>query len=159
VSGRAAVEGGVPSLAFLDEYLSKTRWVRLEAQGGRVAIHLKMQQGKILPESRLQARPDRLIAYALDYKAEGEGRVVWEVLPDGESRLALDFARYQLTRGGRRVAHVRGRNLHIAAMKRRAPPGGGRLFSPRRFAIEMPTAEVPDLSFYNAYLPGARDWS
>jgi len=153
VSGRAAVEGGVPSLAFLDEYLSKTRWLRLEAQGGSVAIHLKMQQGKILPESRLQARPDRLIAYALDYKAEGDGRVVWEVLPDGESRLALDFARYQLTRGGRRVAHVRGRNLQIAAMNGEPRLVEGDLFSPRRFAIEMPTAEVPDLSFYNAYLP------
>lgn len=154
LSGRAEVEGSVPSLAFLDEYLKKTRWVRVEAKDGPVAINLRMRRGRILPESRLEARPDRLAASALDYRAEGPGRVVWEVLPGEESRLALEFASYQVTRRGHRKPHVRGRDLRIAAVNGEPKLVERDLFTPKRIEIAMPTAEVPDLSFYNAYLPG-----
>jgi hypothetical protein len=154
LSGRAEVEGGVPSLAFLDEYLRKTRWVRVDARNGALAVNLKMRRGKILPGSRLEARPDRLVASALDYRAEGPGKVVWEVLPGEESRLALEFASFRVTRGGHRQAHVRGRNLSIAAVNGEPRLVERDLFTPKRIDIRMPVAEVPDLSFYNAYLPG-----
>jgi hypothetical protein len=154
LSGRAEVEGDVPSLAFLDEYLRKTRWVRVDARNGALAVNLKMRRGRILPGSRLEARQDRLVASALDYRAEGPGRVVWEVLPGEESRLALEFASFQVTRAGHRQAHVRGRDLRIAAVNGEPRLVERDLFTPKRIDIAIPAAEVPDLSFYNAYLPG-----
>lgn len=154
LSGRAEVEGRVPSLAFLDEYLKKTHWVRVEARDGAVALNLRMRRGRILPESRLEARLDRLAASALDYRAEGPGRVVWEVLPREESRLALDFESFQVTRRGHRRAHVRGRDLRIEAVNGEPRLMERDLFTPKRIEIAMPHGEVPDLSFYNAYLPG-----
>lgn len=154
LSGRAEVEGAVPSLAFLDEYLRRTRWVRVEAEDGPVSLNVRMRRGRILPESRLEARPDRLVASALDYKAEGPGRVVWEVLPGQESRLALDFASFRVTRRGHRQAHVRGRDLRIEAVNGEPRLIERDLFTPKRVEIRIPEAEVPDLSFYNAYLPG-----
>lgn len=154
LSGKAEVEGRVPSLAFLEEYLRETRWVRVEAQGGRLAVDLRMRRGRFLPESRLEARPERLVASALDYRAEGPGRVVWEVLPGAESRVALELSSFQVTRRGHRQPHVRGRDLRIEAVNGEPRLVERDLFSPRRIAIEMPHAEVPDLSFYNAYLPG-----
>jgi hypothetical protein len=154
LSGRAEVEGNVPSLAFLDEYLRKTRWVRVDARNGALAVNLKMRRGKILPGSRLEARPDRLVASALDYRAEGPGKVVWEVLPGEESRLALELASFRVTRGGHRQAHVRGRHLRIEAVNGEPRLVDRDLFTPKRIDIRMPVAEVPDLSFYNAYLPG-----
>ncbi|HET9227414.1 MAG TPA: hypothetical protein VFR31_12155, partial [Thermoanaerobaculia bacterium] len=154
VSGRAEIEGRVPSLAFLDDYLRKTRWVRVRAEDGPASINVKMRRGRILAGSRLEARPDRLVASTLDYKAEGSGTVIWEVLPKEESRLALGFARFQVTRRGQKQAHVRGRGLRIEAVNGAPRLIERDLFTPKRFEIELPGAEVPDLSFYNAYLPG-----
>ncbi|HWM95008.1 MAG TPA: hypothetical protein VN493_29910 [Thermoanaerobaculia bacterium] len=153
LSGRAEVEGTIPSLAFLDGYLRKTRWLRIDAKDGPVAVDLRMRRGQILPESRLEAKTERLMASTLEYRAEGPGRVVWEVLPGEDSRVALAFDTFQVTRRGQRQPHVRGKDLRIEAVN--GPPRliERDLFTPRRIAIEMPGAEVPDLSFYNAYLP------
>jgi hypothetical protein len=158
VSGRAQVEGRVPSLAFLDEYLRRTRWLALEARDARVAADLRVSRGELLPGSRLDARPEHLAARVLDYRAYGPGRVVWEVVSAGkgvEGRLGLGFGSYQVIRTGYRQPHVRGRDLRIEARTDQPRLLGLRLFSPRRFEIEMPSAEVPNLTFYNAYLPPA----
>jgi hypothetical protein len=152
VSGRAEVEGSVRSLAFLDEYLRKTRWVRFDTRDGRVAVNLRVRRGKFLPGSRLEARPERLVASALDYRAEGTGRAVWEVLPGEESRLGLEFDSFQLTRG-KRQPHVRGRDLRIEARNGEPRLVERDFFSPKRIEIVMPASEVKDFSFYNAYLP------
>lgn len=153
LSGRAEVEGSVPSLAFLDEYLRKTRWVRVEARDSQVAIDLRMRRGRILPGSRLETRQDRLVASVLDYIAEGPGRVLWEVLPREESRLALELASFRVTRRGQGQPHLRGRDLRIEAVNGEPRLVERDLFTPKRIDIAVPTAEVPDLSFYNAYLP------
>lgn len=158
VSGRAQVEGVVPSLAFLDEYLKKTHWLALAAEDGRIAADLRVRRGEILPGSRLDARPARLDAQVLDYRAYGPGRVAWEVLPQGtgaKGRLSLDFGSFQVTRRGYRQPHVRGRDLHIEALSEAPRLIGLDLFSPRSLDIRMPSAEVPQLAFYNSYLPPA----
>lgn len=152
VSGRAEVEGSVRSLAFLDEYLRRTRWVRFDTRDGRVAVDLRVRRGRFLPGSRLEARPERLVASALDYRAEGTGRAVWEVLPGRESRLGLEFDSFQVTRG-QGQPHVRGRNLRIEARNGEPLLVERDFFSPRRVDIVMPESEVKDFSFYNAYLP------
>jgi hypothetical protein len=153
LSGRAEVEGVVPNLAFLDDYLQRTRWLTVEARDSRVAADLRVRRGRLLPGSRLEARPARLAARALDYRAEGPGRVVWQVLPGREGRLDLDFREFQVARQGHRQPHVRGRGLRIQAWTDEPRLIGLNLFSPRRLAIEIPSAEVPRLAFYNDYLP------
>lgn len=153
LSGRAQVEGAVPSLAFLDEYLRSTRWLTLEARDARVAADLRVRRGQLLPGSRLDSRPELLAVRVLDYRAYGPGRVAWEVMKDGDGRLGLDFGTFQVIRKGYKEPHVRGRDLRIEAISEEPKLVGLALFSPRRFKIEMPSAEVPHLAFYNAYLP------
>lgn len=155
LSGRAEVEGDVPNLAFLEEYLRQTRWLDLGAEGGRLAANLRMRRGRLLPESRLEVRQERLVATTLDYRAEGPGRVLWEVLPAGQARLVLAFDRFGVHRGSHRQAHVQGRDLRIEVLSGEPRLVERRLFSPRRIDIALSAAEVPDLSFYNAYLPGS----
>ena len=155
LSGRAEVEGDVPSLAFLDEYLQRTRWLDLRAEGGRIAARLRMRRGKLLPESRLEAKQERLVAATLDYRAEGPGRVLWEVLPEQQARLVLAFDEFGVRRGSNRQPHVRGRDLRIEVLSGAPRLERRELFSARRIDIALPAAEVPDLSFYNAYLPGS----
>jgi hypothetical protein len=158
LTGRAQVEGSVPSLAFLDDYLRSTRWLALEGESGRIAADLRVRRGRLLPGSRLDARQELLAARVLDYRAYGPGRIAWEVLPDGtgaKGRLGLDFGAFQVIRNGYREPHVRGRGLHIEALTEEPRLAGLALFSPRRIEIGMPSAEVPHLAFYNAYLPAA----
>lgn len=160
LSGRAEVRGKMHSLDFLEGFLRKTGWLDLDIDDGRIAADLRVRRGRILPGSRLEARPERLAASALDYRAEGPGRVVWEVVPEGRAdgkeagaRILLAFDEYRVARKGYRQAHVRGRDLSIH-VESDAPKLVERdLFSPRRFEVEIPRADVPDLAFYNAYLP------
>ncbi|MFL6291484.1 MAG: hypothetical protein ACJ759_11375 [Thermoanaerobaculia bacterium] len=154
LSGRAEVEGDVPSLAFLEDYLMTTRWLDLRAEGGRIAAKLRMRRGKLLPESRLEAKQERLVAATLDYRAEGPGRVLWEVLPEEKARLVLAFDDFGVRRGSNLQPHVRGRDLRIEVLSGAPRLEQRELFSARRIDIALPAAEVPDLSFYNAYLPG-----
>ncbi|HVG10836.1 MAG TPA: hypothetical protein VNM67_24250 [Thermoanaerobaculia bacterium] len=153
LSARAEVEGDVPSLGFLEEYLQSTHWLTLQAEGGRVATRLRMRRGRLLPESRLEARQERLVASILDYRAEGPGRVFWEVLPKEQARLVLAFDDFGVRRGGNRQPHVKGRDLSIEVLGDEPRLAERVLFSPRRIDVAIPEADVPNLSFYNSYLP------
>ncbi len=159
-SGRADVDGRVKSLDFLDLLFQKTRWVDLEVGPGRLAANLRIQRGQILAGSRLEARPNGIAVGFLDYRVQGIGAALWEVVSAGgagsagedvEGRLALAFDDFRLERRGFGTAHVRGKGLRITAASE--APRLGSWFTPKRFAIDMPQAEVADLRFYNAYLP------
>jgi len=159
-SGRATLEGQVRSLAFLDVFFRETRWVDLRFAGGRTTVDFRLRRGRVLPDSRLEARPDRIAVTFLDYRALGDGKVRWWVeegdagdadKKEPQGRVSLELDRFHIQRKGHGRPHVRGRGLHIEAASRE--PRIGRLFQPQWVEIEMPGAEVPDLRFYNAYLP------
>lgn len=153
-SGRASLEGQVRSLAFLDVFFRETRWVDLRFAGGRTTVDFRLRRGRVLPDSRLEARPDRITVAFLDYRAQGDGSVRWwvENKEKPEGRFALQLGRFHIQRQGYGRPHVRGHGLRIEASSR--APRIGSLFQPLWVAIDMPGAEVPDLRFYNAYLPG-----
>jgi hypothetical protein len=66
----------------------------------------------------------------------------------------LKLDEFRLKRRGASGAHVRGRDLRLDAGGSHPPRLAAHdLFTPRWVALAMPEAEVPDLSFYNAYLP------
>lgn len=156
-SGRLSLQGQVSNLDFLDVFFRETRWVDLEIGGGKVVADLRLRRGRALPGSRLEAMPERIAVAFLDYRARGDGGVRWWVEEpakeggDPEGRLSLSLDSFRLHRQGFGKAHVSGRDLRIEAAS--DEPRFGGLFKPRRVAIDMPHAEVPDLRFYNAYLP------
>jgi hypothetical protein len=156
-SGRLSLQGQVRNLDFLDVFFRETRWVDLEISGGRVAADLRLRRGRALPGSLLEATPEKVAVAFLDYRAQGDGGVRWWVEEpakpggDPEGRLSLNLDSFRLHREGFGKAHVSGQGLRIEAAS--DEPRFGGLFKPRRVAIEMPHAEVPDLRFYNAYLP------
>ncbi|HYN22300.1 MAG TPA: hypothetical protein VE078_15170 [Thermoanaerobaculia bacterium] len=156
LSGRAEVEGTMASLTFLDQYFRRTRWLTLGAERSRARVDLRLRRGRILPASELEARSERLVASALEYRAEGPGRVLWQVFAKGPapgSRLILALQEFRVTRQGHTQAHVRGHNLRIEALDGEPRLTERDLFSPKRIDIQIPEAEVMDLSFYNSYLP------
>jgi hypothetical protein len=156
VTGRAEMGGRVTSLGFLSLFFQQTRWVDLKVGPGPLDVDLRLRRGQILDGSRLEAHPDGISMGFLDYRATGFGGVTWSVVPAAggggrEGRLALVFNDFGLQRRGYSRPHVRGQGLRIDVAS--AAPRFGGLFLPKRLAIEMPQAEVPDLTFYNAYLP------
>jgi len=153
-SGRVTLDGQVHSLDFLDVLFRQTRWVDLRFGGGRATADFRLRRGRILPGSRLEARPEGITVSMLDYRAQGDGTVRWWVDKAGddpEGRLSLHLDNFQIQRAGFGRPHVRGRGLHIEAASQEPRVGG--LFLPRWVSIDLPGAEVPDLRFYNAYLP------
>lgn len=157
VNGRAEVTGRVPSLAFLDLFVSKTRWLDTRTGGGALDLDLRIQRGRFLPGSRLQGRPEDISLAFLDYRARGSGRILWAVEGDGggrRSRLDLGLDRYRIQRQGYGKPHVQGKNLRLVVLSAEPRLPFRPLFNPRSVAVEMEEAEVPHLSFYNAYLPG-----
>jgi hypothetical protein len=160
LSGRARLHGAVPSLAFLDPLLAKTGWLSFGAREARVETDVRVERGRFLPGSRLTGTPRSLSVSFLDYTASGAGSAVWQVVsggtgrgPERASRLDLDFSELRLQRRGYPRPHVRGKGLRVAIDGGEPRLIGRDLFTPERVAIELPWAEVPQLSFYNAYLP------
>lgn len=158
VSGRLELGGRVTGLPFLELFFRQMRWVDLRVGPGPLKADVRLRRGDILAGSRLDARPSGITLGFLDYQATGFGGVVWSVAPVAgrsgkgrEGRLALAFDNFRLQRRGYSKAHVQGRGLRVDAVS--AAPRLGGLFTPQRLAIDMSRAEVPDLTFYNAYLP------
>ncbi len=166
VSGRAEVRGKAHSFELLKLYVKKARWIDVEGGGGPLSVDLRMQRGRLAAGSHLEAEPERLAVSLLDYRVEGSGKARWEVAAPGgdgddgddgeerEGRLALSFDDFRIQRRGYGRPHVRGEGLEIGVVSPEPRLLGARdLFSPRTLSVELPRAEVPDLTFYNAYLP------
>jgi hypothetical protein len=154
VTGRLDMNGKVTGLPFLELFFRQMRWVNLSVGPGPLKVDLRLHRGDILAGSRLDAQPGGITLGFLDYQATGFGGVTWSVVPAGlgrEGRLALVFDTFRLQRRGYAKAHVQGRGLRVDAVS--AAPRLGGFFLAKRLAIDMPRAEVPDLTFYNAYLP------
>jgi hypothetical protein len=154
-SGRAEIRGQVPSLAILDLYLKKTRWLDTTSGAGSITADVRMRRGRLLPGSELVALPENLAVEFLDYRAQGAGRAHWQVLEAKggrrEGRLLLNLDDFQLQRHGYGQPHVQGDGLRVAIAT--AEPNFPDLFTPTRLSLELPEARVPRLAFYNAYLP------
>ncbi|HEV2843804.1 MAG TPA: hypothetical protein VG477_03080 [Thermoanaerobaculia bacterium] len=158
VNGRTEVSGHVPSLSFVDFFVHKTRWLDTRTGGGDLDMDLRIRRGRFLPGSRVDGRPEDISLAFLDYRARGSGRVVWAVEEsrgkgEPQGRLTLDFNHYRIQRQGYGTPHVRGRGLRLEVLSSEPRLPVRNLFEARSLLVEMQEAEVPRLSFYNAYLP------
>jgi hypothetical protein len=160
VSGRAEIQGRVRGLDWLNLYLQPIHWVDLQGAAGPMTADLRMKEGGFIAGTFMEARPDHLALGFLDYLAEGAGRVRWELSPGEKSqpdpvgRLGMVLDEFRLRRGRQGKPHVQGRDLRIDAGGSEPPRLAQHLlFTPQWVSIAMPQAEVPDLSYYNAYLP------
>ncbi|HSL81165.1 MAG TPA: hypothetical protein VLF66_00225, partial [Thermoanaerobaculia bacterium] len=119
---------------------------------GPFAADLRLDDGRLEPGSALVLEPRETTVAFLDYRARGRGRVELRVDGDG-ARLAARLADYEITRRGHDAPHVLGSGLVVAVATpdARLPPS----FEAARVAVRLPPAEIPNLAFYNAYLPEA----
>ncbi len=154
-SGRARLRGRVAGLGLVRQILARSRWVDLEGGAGPFTADLRVARGEPLAGSWVTMRPGAMAARFLDYRATGSGRLRWSLSerPGGApgAVLAVDLAGVRIQRDGYRAPHVRGERLALRLSGEQ--PRDSLLLVPRRIALDLPQAEVPDLTFYNAYLP------
>ena len=148
LTARARLSGRLAGLGFLEPMLRPGLGLELAASGP-LDLDLRLDRGRLAPGTRAAVAADDVRLGLLDYRAAGAGRVEYRVPAGGELIASLD--RFRFERVGYRGPYARGRNLRVVA--RSAPPSIDRLFSPTALDVEVPELTVPDLSFYNAYLP------
>lgn len=140
-------------LGWLNRFLADdTGGVGLRFGGGAgtLTVDAVLRDARFAPASRLVIETPRFAVGFLDYTARGAGRIAWTTEAD-DARLAATFARYRLARRGYDAPHVEGSGLSmtLTGLGRELPPS----LDEAKVAIEIPPARVPDLAFYDAYLP------
>ena len=155
VSGKAKVEGSIASLGFLQPYLEKASWLTLDGNGS-LRADLALDRGRLLPGSGFSVKPAQLRTEFLLSRATGSAEMTGSVVKTkrgGELDIRVLFGRFEVAgrepRGAR--SHIRGRGLRVSL----ATPGLdlARPGKEIRARIDLPSAEVNDLTFYNGYLP------
>ncbi|HUP43012.1 MAG TPA: hypothetical protein VM599_07360, partial [Thermoanaerobaculia bacterium] len=147
-----SARGRAAGLGFLAASLRRWPWLRIEGGSGPLATELRLAGGRLAPGSRAHFEPRDLTVGFLDYEAAGRGRIELEA-GDEELRVRTRFSDYHVLRSGQGAPHIRGNGLLVELRNPEAsfPPS----FDRARLAVRMPRAEIPDLSYYNAYLPSA----
>lgn len=156
VVGQVAVDGTVEDLSFLNHYLREAQWVKIRGGGGPLHASVDFARGQF-PGGVLDVKASALEASVLDDRASGAARVSWTVKPRKaedepvDSVLEVEFDRYELRRKDVEKPYVKGKGLALTARSRDLSifDPGARL----HVVILLPRAEVPDLSFYDRYVP------
>jgi len=152
VSGTAALKARISSLGFLRSYLAKTPWLDLKGQGSLNA-DVRLDHGRLTPGSRVAVGASPIRATIFDSLATGQGTVSVAVDP-ARTALRVRFDRFVLEdlKQPGRPDYIRGRGLQLAAVT----PSALDLTAPMPefdATLDMPDAEVPDLTVYDALLP------
>jgi hypothetical protein len=155
VSGHWQLGGAVASLGFLRPYLEKASWLDLDGSGSLDA-DLRVDRGRLLPGSRLSVDPALLRAEYLLSRASGvaELNALVEQGPDGERlSVRVHFDRFDIRARDRpeEKTHVTGRGLRLSLVTRDLDLA--RAAKDLRVRLDLPGADVVDLTFYNGYLP------
>ncbi len=156
VSGTAAVRTPIDSLGFLRDYLKKTPWLALQGKGA-LSADVSLDHGRLAPGSRIAVEASPIQATVFDSRATGRGTVTVAVAQEGaatRTALRVRFNRFvfeDLRQKGW-PDYLRGQGLQLSAVI----PSALDLTGPIPdfdATLDLPDAEVPDLTVYDALLP------
>ncbi len=156
VSGTASVKAPISSLGFLRDYLKKTPWLEIQGKGGLNA-DVRLDHGRLTPGSRIAVEASPIQATVLDSRATGRGTVDVAVTQEGaaaRTALRVRFNRFvfeDLRQKGW-PDYLRGQGLLLSAVT----PSALDLAAPMPdfdATLDLPDAQVPDLTVYDALLP------
>ncbi len=150
VSGSLQLDGRLRSLRFLVGLMPKVPWLSLEGGEGDLRSHVRFVRGRLEPGGDAQIRAHAAKVEFLDYQARGEALLTWRAERGGMTGQA-ELSRCEIRRHGASVPYATAPRLTLAF----ASPDldlDGRLTEVSARA-DLPVAEVPDLRYYNSYLP------
>ncbi|HEY0556233.1 MAG TPA: hypothetical protein VGG20_18410 [Thermoanaerobaculia bacterium] len=155
-SGTVALKAGISSLGFLRPYLVKTSWLGLQGKG-TLDADARLDHGRLTPGSHLTVVAAPIQARIFDSQATGRGTVRVAVAGQGaagrtEMRVRLDRFVVEDLRQAGWPDYLRGQGLRFDAVL----PAALDLTAPMQdfdATLDLPDAEVPDLTVYDALLP------
>ncbi len=150
VSGDLRLAGRLHSLEFLLGLMPEVPWLSIEGGDGSLRARLRLSQGKLGSGSSAEIRTHAATVNFLDYQAQGKAVLSWQVGRDRMSGEA-NLARCEIRRRGAAGPYARAEKLRLAFSSRDLELDGR--LSDLSGVAELPRAEVPDLRYYNAYLP------
>ncbi len=158
LSGNVGVEGTVSRLSILRHFFADIQWIQSLDGRGELKADLVLDEGALQPGSELIADADDLLLDFLGYTTEGNGRIHGTVNdPSGEAdeagpvRMEVLFDDFIVRRKPTTVPSVQGQGFRLVATT--SDPDLRYGLSDLDIVIDMPQAEVPDLSIYGDYLP------
>jgi hypothetical protein len=153
LSGHVSFAGRVESLGFLRRFLQRVPWLRVDGSG-ELSADVAFTDGRLQAGSRVRLVRGVLEARILDNVARGSASLAATV-SDGPPapRAAIDivFPRYEMSNADGERAYVRGRDLRLALASGELDLAD--VVEDLTASVTARGAEIPDLSFYNAYLP------
>ena len=155
LSGKFVLASDDASLAFLEPYFQKAPWLHFNSRaGGR--IELLIDHGRLLPASRLEASNDAVDIDFLDRHLTGQGVITGTVVEtDGgpQSRVTVVMKRFQVAPLGSDKPFARGQGASLLGTS--DTPDLSRPFTTVHVVLDLPEAQILDLSFYNSMIPPA----
>lgn len=154
ISGRLTVTGEVSTLVPLQFFFPGHRWIEGIDGDGAVAVDVRLDTGRLQPGTTVDVEARHLQLDFLGYRARGIGRVSGSVAeaddgPVGE--LELRFDDYDLLRRGVDVPLVHGSDLSLRS--RALAPGSQARLDDLGVVLDLPAANIPDVTLLNRYLP------
>jgi hypothetical protein len=150
-SGQARVRWQFESLAWIGSLFVAKPWFALEGTG-LVDADLRLQQGRLMPGSRLDVPQARARAEVAGMRVEGTAQAHGRLLGDATRQrmhLDVDMSDFSARTGDGQVL-VRGNGLDLQLEGAGELP---RLRQDLQARLVVKQATVPDLRVYNRYLP------
>ncbi len=158
LSGNVGVEGTVSRLSILRRFFADSQWIQSLDGRGELKADLVLEEGALQPGSELVADADDLLLDFLGYSTEGNGRIHGTVSATNNQpeesdpvRMEVLFDDFIVRRKPATVPSVQGQGFRLVATT--SDPDLRYGLSDLDVVIDMPQAEVPDLSIYGDYLP------
>lgn len=159
LSGTFAVRSNDASLFFLEAYFRKTPWIRFNDRGaGRIVFLL--DHGRLLPASTLDIANDNVDLEFLDRHVTGRGIITGRIETfEGKprSRVSARLENFNLAAVGGDHPFARGSLLTIESTSTTMDLGDP--FADLHVVVDLPEADLLDLTFYNAMIPAGSKFS
>ncbi len=154
LSGDIDVNGHVRSLVPLKIFFAGTKWIEKLDGEGDVAVALKLKDGLLQPGTVIDVDADELLLDFMGFRATGVGRVDGKVDSGEETReafVAVTFDDFEFGRQAEEQPLARGTGLVLET--RSEGIGAAEMLSGMNVTLDLPEANVPDISFLSRTLP------
>lgn len=152
LTANCEIEGRISSLGFFERWVRQHRLLDL-AGGGELRASARLEQGRLLPGSRVSVTGTKIRASYLDHRVSGSARITGQVERGAKgdlARILVAFDQFGIS-GDEGQTLVTGRGLTVSAVSPDVD-----LTRPVRSLsaeIKLDEGDVLDLAAYNQYLP------
>lgn len=153
LTGSVRGEARIDNIRFLNYYLRRAKWLRLDGGAGRLTVKMQARRGVFDDASKLEIASRNIEAHLWRQTARGEGIASWHVLKNGDRKgvLKVELGDYEITHPDTKDSRIVGKHLLVEAHTPDLKIEDA--FERLGVKIRIPEASITNLRYFNAYLP------